>query len=434
MERQSIGDIIRKNRSKQGLTQKELGEQLNVTDKAVSKWERNIARPDINTIPKLAQILEVPVAELLNLPNVENEESQIEDQEVTKSEPEAAAMTEAEYLYYEKRRREHLTLLIVQAIGAIFGVIAVVTDDHTLLEMLAGFLVMPLACAGFLRFFVRTFQVVRMKLGQRIYDEAGNYYVVPRNGLGVVGCFVAFGLFTCVLTGVAHIEYAAEIIMLILGIIEVFLLYTDIKIVRTAGCGKASLNIVIVFTAVIVVLSAIVAIMWFSAKDDIEVNADVPETVAPTEFQPLYVTDFSQVASEFEYIREKAGKYVLTKENEDRESNYEIVIPSSLKAAYFLTERNAAKKYYDFGTGTYVNNAILVVGHYNVNIANTSPRDEWVISVFPNFVIDSNGEPAYDTTSEYCEYLQTSSLEDVYTWMCKEYEGMTIVPLDGSVG
>ena len=64
MERQSIGDIIRDNRSKQGLTQKELGEQLNVTDKAVSKWDRNIARPDINTTPKLAQILEVPVAEI----------------------------------------------------------------------------------------------------------------------------------------------------------------------------------------------------------------------------------------------------------------------------------------------------------------------------------------------------------------------------------
>lgn len=434
MERQSIGDIIRENRSKQGLTQKELGEQLNVTDKAVSKWERNIARPDINTIPKLAQILEVPVAELLNLPNVENEESQIEDQEVTKSETEAAAMTEAEYQHYEKRRRENLTLLIVQAIGAILGVIAVITDDHTLLEMLAGFLVMPLACAGFLRFFVRTFQVVRMKLGQRIYDEVGNYYVVPRNGLGVVGCFVAFGLFTCVLTELAPVKHTTDILVVMMGLIEIFLLYRDIKIVCTAGCGGASINVVIVFAVIMLVLSGIVAFLWFSADDAVDANEDVPETAVPTEYQPLNATDFAQIASEFEYVREKAGKYVLAEENEDRESNYEIVIPSSLKAAYFMTETNAAKKYYDFGTGTYVNNAILVVGHYNVNIANTSPRDEWVICVFPNFIINTDGKPTYDEASEYCEYLQANSLEDVYTWMCKEYEGMMLslldVPLD----
>lgn len=434
MERQSIGDIIRENRSKQGLTQKELGEQLNVTDKAVSKWERNIARPDINTIPKLAQILGIPATELLNLPDTATEESQMNDQSVPQDEPEKATMTEAEYLYFEKRRREHLTLLIVQVIGAILGVVAVVTDDNTLLEMLAGFLVMPLACAGFLRFFARTFQIVRMKLGHKIYDETGNYYVVPRNGLGVVGCFVAFGLFTCVLTELSPVKYATDILVVMMGLVEIFLLYRDIKIVRTAGCGGASINVVIVFAVIMLVLSGIVAFLWFSADDVVDANEDVPETVAPTEYQLLYATDFLQVASELEHVRGEAHAYVLTEENKARESNYEIVIPSSVKAAYFLSGVNSEEKYYDFGTGTYVNNAILVVGHYNVNIANTSPRDEWVISVFPNFVIDANGKPSYDETSEYCEYLQANSLEDVYTWMCKEYEGMTIVPLDGSIG
>lgn len=39
---------------------------MNVTDKAVSKWERNISCPDINSIPKLAEILDVSVEELLN--------------------------------------------------------------------------------------------------------------------------------------------------------------------------------------------------------------------------------------------------------------------------------------------------------------------------------------------------------------------------------
>lgn len=68
MDKQSIGTVISTNRKKKGMTQKALAEQLNVTDKAVSKWERDIACPDINTVPKLAEILDVPVESLINLP------------------------------------------------------------------------------------------------------------------------------------------------------------------------------------------------------------------------------------------------------------------------------------------------------------------------------------------------------------------------------
>ena len=48
------------------MTQKELAEALNITDKAVSKWERNLACPDTLTIPKLAEILRVSIEELMN--------------------------------------------------------------------------------------------------------------------------------------------------------------------------------------------------------------------------------------------------------------------------------------------------------------------------------------------------------------------------------
>ena len=68
MAKTSIGEVISSNRKKKGLTQKALADQLNVTDKAVSKWERNIACPDINTVPKLAEILDVPIESLVNLP------------------------------------------------------------------------------------------------------------------------------------------------------------------------------------------------------------------------------------------------------------------------------------------------------------------------------------------------------------------------------
>ena len=47
------------------MTQKDIADKLGITDKAVSKWERDIAFPDTATIPKLAEILEINVEELM---------------------------------------------------------------------------------------------------------------------------------------------------------------------------------------------------------------------------------------------------------------------------------------------------------------------------------------------------------------------------------
>ena len=53
-------------RKEKGMTQKELADQLGLTDKAISKWERDLSCPDINTLPKLAEILDTSVETLLN--------------------------------------------------------------------------------------------------------------------------------------------------------------------------------------------------------------------------------------------------------------------------------------------------------------------------------------------------------------------------------
>ena len=57
MTQKSMGQIINSLRREKGMTQKELADMLNITDKAVSKWERDAACPDTLTIPKLAEIL-----------------------------------------------------------------------------------------------------------------------------------------------------------------------------------------------------------------------------------------------------------------------------------------------------------------------------------------------------------------------------------------
>lgn len=66
MSNRSIGEMICSLRKEKGMTQNDLAEIMNVTDKAVSKWERNLSCPDINSIPKLAEALGVSSDELLN--------------------------------------------------------------------------------------------------------------------------------------------------------------------------------------------------------------------------------------------------------------------------------------------------------------------------------------------------------------------------------
>jgi len=66
MENKTMGEMIAELRKVKGMTQRDLAEKLNVSDKAVSKWERNVACPDIQNIPKHAEILGVSVDELVN--------------------------------------------------------------------------------------------------------------------------------------------------------------------------------------------------------------------------------------------------------------------------------------------------------------------------------------------------------------------------------
>ncbi len=65
MEKQTLGATISLLRKRKGLTQAALAYKLGVTDKAVSKWERNLSYPDISLFPKLADVLGVTADDLL---------------------------------------------------------------------------------------------------------------------------------------------------------------------------------------------------------------------------------------------------------------------------------------------------------------------------------------------------------------------------------
>ena len=67
MKKQTFGNMMAALRKEKGMTQLELAEKIGVTDKAVSKWERDLSFPDISSIPKLAEIFGVSVDELIQV-------------------------------------------------------------------------------------------------------------------------------------------------------------------------------------------------------------------------------------------------------------------------------------------------------------------------------------------------------------------------------
>lgn len=65
MDAQKFGAFVAQCRKDKKMTQADLAAKLNVTDKAISRWERGVGFPDINTMEPLAAALDVSVAELM---------------------------------------------------------------------------------------------------------------------------------------------------------------------------------------------------------------------------------------------------------------------------------------------------------------------------------------------------------------------------------
>ena len=72
MNQYVTGAIIKRLRESKNITQQQLAEKLNVSDKAISKWETSRGYPDISLVEPLADALGVSIIELFSGENVVN--------------------------------------------------------------------------------------------------------------------------------------------------------------------------------------------------------------------------------------------------------------------------------------------------------------------------------------------------------------------------
>ena len=74
MDLNKIGKYIAEKRKNQGLTQKQLADKLNMSDKSVSKWERGVCLPDVSIYAELCHILNISINEFLAGEDIRDED------------------------------------------------------------------------------------------------------------------------------------------------------------------------------------------------------------------------------------------------------------------------------------------------------------------------------------------------------------------------
>lgn len=118
MEAKELGEFIAANRKKRQITQADLAKMLNVTDKAVSRWERGLGFPDINTLEPLAEALGVTLTELMRC-SCENDNNP--DKEVTSNDEGIIASIEIA----KNQRKQTNKKAIIGGAGCVAGICAV---------------------------------------------------------------------------------------------------------------------------------------------------------------------------------------------------------------------------------------------------------------------------------------------------------------------
>lgn len=147
MDAHKFGAFVAGRRREKNMTQADLASKIQVTDKAVSRWERGLGFPDINIIEPLADALEVSVLELMK-------SERMATNQVTGEEA-AEVIADTLNVARLQRRRERRNVFRILGVTAAIVIFLLFIDSmqwqaDTIIFTLAG-VVFPLFCtAGFI--------------------------------------------------------------------------------------------------------------------------------------------------------------------------------------------------------------------------------------------------------------------------------------------
>lgn len=106
-----IGKYIAEKRKALGLTQKQLAEKLNMSDKSVSKWERGLSVPDADVLIEMANLLDVSVSQLLGIEESIHSNGNLAE-ELAELNEQLARKKQKEKLLYQANQKRGLILFV----------------------------------------------------------------------------------------------------------------------------------------------------------------------------------------------------------------------------------------------------------------------------------------------------------------------------------
>ena len=145
MEKKTIGKFISALRKANGMTQKELGEKLFVSDKTVSRWECDECTPELSLIPSIAEIFGITTDELLrgerNNPDREAALEDVMNKQKAKSDKRFKLML-------DRRTRKYKNLTLISVGITIFGFIAAMVANLGFSKGLIAFCLATAFCVA----------------------------------------------------------------------------------------------------------------------------------------------------------------------------------------------------------------------------------------------------------------------------------------------
>lgn len=132
MEKKSIGAFLAVLRKANGMTQQQVADRLNVSNKTVSKWERDESMPDITLIPALAEMFHVTSDEILRGQRMEPGERTEQEKRAEKTRLQARALI-------ARTMAKHLNWTTCAAAMLAAGMIALFTVSYAFYKPVLGF-------------------------------------------------------------------------------------------------------------------------------------------------------------------------------------------------------------------------------------------------------------------------------------------------------
>ncbi len=132
MPKNSIGQFIAILRKSKGMTQQEVADRLGVSNKSVSRWERDECAPDLSLIPAIAEMFDITCDELLR--GEKTNSDKIQDRDIQKNKS-----TKQFKIMLHNRRIKYKNLSLISLGITIFGLIAAVISNLAFSEGLIAF-------------------------------------------------------------------------------------------------------------------------------------------------------------------------------------------------------------------------------------------------------------------------------------------------------